>query len=337
MNRLYCFFIFLISSMFACDSSTHEVQRGEVINVYSNTLTSTDKALFTTFERASGIKVNIISETANLLMNRLIQQQQDSMLADLILLEGISYLQQAKQAGLLDTLSQGSIVNTIPVHLRDTNLQWLSLGYSANVIGYLQDSVDTLQVRRYADLADPQWKNKLGWGTKTKAIYQSQLAAMLADEGEDATTRWINGLAENIISTNNSPPSAARLSTISDTSAWLGLINTAEYAKSIDGNKPGSPGLVFPSPEAYLHITGVAITNSAPHPARARLLLNYLFSREVIQQYANMHYLYPARPDAEVPPRVSRLGEFRADTTSQTDIARFADEAERLLNSSGWR
>lgn len=323
--------------MFACDSSTREVQRGDVVNIFSNTLTSADRSLFTAFERASGIKVNIISESASQLINRMIQQQQDSSLADLILLEGITHLQQARQAGLLDTLSPGSIVSTIPAHLRGPNLQWLSLGYSANVIGYLPDSIDTLQVRRYADLADPKWENKLGWGTKSKAIYQSQLASMLVDEGQDATTRWINGLAENIVSTNNSPASAARFSTISDTSVWLGLINTAEYAKSIDGDKPGSPGLISPSPETYLHITGVAIASNAPHPARARLLLNYLFSREVIQQYANMHYLYPARPDAEVPPKVSSLGQFKADTSSQAYIARFADEAERLLNSSGWR
>lgn len=323
--------------MFACDSSTREVQRGEVVNVFSNTLTSADKALFTAFERASGIKVNIISETANRLMNRLIQQQQDSMLADLILLEGVTYLQQAKQAGLLDTLSQGSIVNSIPVYLRDPNLQWLSLGYSANIIGYLQDSVDTLQVRRYADLADPQWKNKLGWGTKTRAIYQAQLAAMLADQGEDATAKWINGISENRVNTSNARSS--RLFTISDTSAWLGLLNTAEYVKNMHRNNRSSPspGLIFPMPEAYVHITGVAIAYGAPHPARARLLLNYLFSREVMRQYANMHHLYPARPDVEVPASIISLGKLRADTTLQSDIARFADEAERLLNSSGWK
>jgi iron(III) transport system substrate-binding protein len=334
MRKFYWVLIFLVGAMYACDSSTREVQRGEVVILYSNILTSADQSLFTAFERASGVKVNIINETAPRLINRLIQQQQDSMQADLILLEGIAYLQQAKEAGLLDTLSQGSIVNAIPTHLRDSTLQWLGLGYSANLIAYLPDSVDTLQIQHYAELADPKWKNKLGLGIRKKAIYQSQLAAMLADQGEAATAEWLHEISTNRIDTNTYR--SAKLFTIADTSAWLSLMNTAEYTKTQSRNST-APGLIFPNPEAYLHITGVGIVPGAPHPARARLLLNYMFSREVMQQYASTHYLYPIRPDVEVPASLRRLGKFRADTTSQSKVARFAPEAERMLDSIGWR
>lgn len=326
-------FVFLLLFISACDSSTREVQRGEVVNIFSNALKASDRSLFYPFERSSGVRVNIIYESGNRIIQRLMQQQQDSVLADLVLLEGITYLQQAKQAGLLDTLSQGSIVNTIPSHLRDPNLQWLSLGYSANVIGYLRDSVDTLQVQRYADLANPGWKNKLGWGIKNKAMYQSQLASMIADQGEELTARWMEGVSKNMVDTTNYR--AARHFAIADSSAWLGLLNTAEYIR-LKRNHP-STGLLFPSPQAYLHIVGVGIAHKAPHPARASLLLNYLFSRDVMQQYADRYCLYPARPDIEVPARLRRLGKIRPDTTAQGDIARFVDEAERLLNNKGWR
>lgn len=336
MRKLYWVCIFLITGMFACDPPTREVQRGEVVNIFSNTLTSADRQLFAAFERSSGIKVNIFNETASQLIDRLIQQQQDSMLADLILLEGIAYLEQAKQTGLLDTLSRGSIVNAIPAPLRDNNLQWLGLGYSVNAIGYLRDSVDTLQVRQYADLADPAWKNKVGWGTKKEAVYQSQLASMLADQGEEFTAEWINRLSGNLVDTLKR---SAKLFTISDSSAWLGIVNTAEYAQNIRSKnaKATPPALVFPTPEAYLHLSGVGIASGAPHPTRAHLLLNYLFSRDVMQQYTSRHYLYPARSDVEIPASLRNLGALRPDTTLQSNIASFTDEAERLLNSSGWR
>lgn len=332
MAKLYWVLIFLLGGLLACSSDTHSVQQGEVVTVYSNALTTADRQLFLAFEQSSGIKVNIINDTGANIIERL--QQQDSAVADLLLLEGISYLQQAKQLSLLDTLSQGSIVNAIPSHLRDQNLQWLGLAYSANVIAYLADSVDEAQIQGYNDLANPEWKGKLGWGSRNKNVYHSQLAAMLADEGNEAQT-WISDLADNLVDTsrNHDPVNF----TISDSSAWLSLLNTAEYIKYLSRENRFQPvRLLFPSPLTYLHLTGVGLMHDAPHSSQARSLLNYLFSRDIIAQYCSAHYVYPSRPDIEIPASIRNLGLVRADTSQQTNIARYTDEAKSLVERYGW-
>ncbi|MEK6480882.1 extracellular solute-binding protein [Catalinimonas sp. 4WD22] len=334
MTKFYWILLFLLCSIFACDSPPPTVQQGDVVNVYTNALNTADRKLFTAFERSSGVRVNIISDTGEQIIERLVQQQQDSVMADLILLEGITYLQQAKQAGLLDTLSQGSIVNAVPNHLRDRNLQWIGLGYSANAIAYLRDSVDTLQVRSYAELTNPEWRRKVGWGARNKNIYYSQLASMLADQGSEAE-KWISELPDNLVDSIQNRSSAHF--SISDSTAWLALMNTAEYVKHHNGDKRfQSAQLIFPTPATYLHLTGVSILYEAPHPAQARALLNYLFSRDIIAQYTRSHFLYPARPDIEVPASLSNLKLVRADTTSQSDIARFAEEAKSLFDRYSW-
>ncbi len=335
MDKFRYTFIFLVCILFACDSPVRQVEEGEVVNIYSNTLSAADQPLFSNFERSSGIKVNIINDTGDRIISRLAEQ--DSMLADLIVLEGITYLQQAKQAGLLDTLSQGSIVNTVPAHFRDRDLQWLIVAYSANLIGYQRDSVDTLQLRSYADLADAQWIGKLGRGSREKAVYQSQLASMLADEGESTTAEWMDRIVKNMTDSSNTP--STKLTGIADSIAWLSLVNTSKYFQNTLKNNQGtlSRGLIMPVPEAYLHVTGVSIANDAPHASRAHLLLNYLFSREVMQQYASLHFLYPARPDVEIPPSLGSMGTLNPDTTSQSDIANFSDDAGSLIQRSGWR
>ncbi|MDF9800709.1 iron(III) transport system substrate-binding protein [Catalinimonas alkaloidigena] len=334
MAKLYWILFFLLSGILACDSPTPRVQQGEVVTIFSNALNATDRQLFTAFERSSGVKVNIIIDTGEQIIERLAQQQQDSVIADLILLEGITYFQKAKQVGLLDTLSQGSIVNAIPEHLRDRNLQWIGLGYSANAIAYLRDSVDTLQVRSYADLSNPEWRGKTGWGTQNKNIYLSQLASMLADQGAEAE-QWISGLSANLLDSAHYR-SPAHFS-VTDSTAWLALTNTADYIKNLsEGKRFQSAGLLFSPPAIYLHLTGVGILDEAPHPAQARALLNYLFSRDIVTQYTRLHFLYPTRPDIDPPPSLRNLGLVNADSSSQSNIARYTEEAENLFNRYGW-
>ena len=80
--------IMLTLSVFACDRSSRMVQRGEVVNLYSNCLSATDQDLFLPFETASGLKVNIISKPNYQVLDRILSLGEDSTNADVLLLRG---------------------------------------------------------------------------------------------------------------------------------------------------------------------------------------------------------------------------------------------------------
>lgn len=284
--------------------------------MYSNCLSASDQALFKPFETASGLKVNIISEADAQLFERIRKLESDSTNADVLLLRSTASLYRAKQAGMLDTLPNSSFLRTIPARLRDEEDSWLTLGYSAFAMAYRRDSLDSLQVQEYAQLADERWEDRTVLPGQDDSFYISLLAAYIADQGEEAAQNWWRGLQE------------ARQKE-ADSLSLLQLINTATY------HSESAWALRFPQPEAYLQLTGVGIRKDAPHPDRAEALFNYLFSREFMRRFAEKHQLYPSRPDVDAPSALPAPGRFRADTTAQARIARLTEDARTLLKRTG--
>lgn len=302
--------LILLLSLFACESPTRTVEQGDVVNLYSNQLSATDQDLFAAFESASGLKVNIISRPGGKILERINTLGDDSTNADVLVLKGGEYLYQAQQAGILDTLPSSSFLDAVPNHLQDDDQQWLGLAYSAYAIAYRRDSVDTLQVQRYQQLADERWQNRLEMAEEQEA-YHSLLASLMADEGRELTQSWWNSLLKN-------------RDTNPDSLTLLQLTNSANYRNLPDW------GLLFPQPEAYLQLTGAALREGAPQPKRAEALFNYLFSREFLRKYAERYRLFPARTDVEPPSSLYSPATFRKDTTAQSRIARLANNLPPL-------
>jgi len=327
MDRFFCKYIPLLLALYACDSSPRLVEQGEAVIVYSNILTSSDQYLFTAYEKSSGVKVNIVHENGARIISRL--SQADSMPADLLILNGLQYLQEAKQAGLLDTLSASSLFSAIPAHLKDNSRQWLGLAYSADAIAYLKDSVDTLQIQQYEALTDIKWQSKLSLGLKRETLH-THLATMIAIQNTQNAEDWLFSLKQNLA--DSSRQGLPKFTALNDSSAWLALVNTAEYAAS----SSRKTALLFPLGGAYLHLSAAGITKEAPHASRARTLLSYLFSRDVMRNFAEAYYLYPARTDVPSPQSLNRLGILKADSSAQSRIATYLTEAERLLELNGW-
>ena len=303
--------LILLTSLAACEPPVREVERGDVVNLYSNQLSASDQELFAPFERASGLKVNIIFRPGGKIIERINELGDDSTNADILLLQGVGNLHQAKEDGLLDTLPNSSFFNAVPAQLRDMDQQWLSLGYSAYAIAYRRDSVDTLQVQTYQQLADTAWQDKLLLLEKKEA-YTSLLASMLAEEDRGTIQDWWTQLLEN-------------RSTQADSLAWLRLTHTAAYRPDPEW------GLLFPRPQTYLEVVVVGIREQAPHPVRAEALFNYLFSRVFISRFTEKYRYYPSRADIQASDALPSPAEFQADTTAQNRIARFTKEADALL------
>lgn len=304
--------IILTLSVFACDRSPRTVQRGEVVNLYSNCLSATDRDLFVPFERTSGLKVNIISKPNYQVLNRIRALGEDSTNADILLLQGVAYLNQAKQADMLDTLPNSSFIRAIPDYLQDDAQRWLSLGYSTHVIAYLRDSVDSLQVRRYEQLTDERWKGKIAFPTENEDYFVSLLASLMADKSETSVQDWWRGLQDF----QDSTPDSLR---------QLLLTNTSDYIV-----EPGWQ-LQFPQPETYLQLTGVGLRRNAPHPGRAEALFNYLFSNSFMKQFAERKRLFPSRQDVDIPSSLPGINRFQVDSTSQSRIARLTEKARALI------
>ena len=80
-----------------------------------------------------------------------------------------------------------------------------------------------------------------------------------------------------------------------------------------------------------MNLSGMAMTEAAPHPAEALRLMEFLTSEQAQELYAEINYEYPLIEGASPSDLVASWGAFTPDPTPLTDIAAKRSEAVRLI------
>ena len=103
------------------------------VNIYSARKEDIIRPLLDAFTKKTQIEVNIISGKADALLNRIVNEAQNSPV-DVLLTTDAGRLWRAKQAGVLATVESDVLNQLIPANLRDTDQQWFGLSVRARPI-----------------------------------------------------------------------------------------------------------------------------------------------------------------------------------------------------------
>jgi iron(III) transport system substrate-binding protein len=100
------------------------------------------------------------------------------------------------------------------------------------------------------------------------------------------------------------------------------VVGTGPASTSTVTAARGNPiGIVYPDDGTVLTVGASAVTASAPHPNAARLLLEWLLSRDYADACRDWS-LESVRADAEPPPGMKPINEIKTITVSAAEIAR---------------
>ena len=100
------------------------------------------------------------------------------------------------------------------------------------------------------------------------------------------------------------------------------VVGTGPASTSTVTAARGNPiGIVYPEDGTVLTVGASAVTASAPHPNAARLLLEWLLSRDYADACRDWS-LESVRADAEPPPGMKPINEIKTITVSAAEIAR---------------
>jgi iron(III) transport system substrate-binding protein len=130
------------------------------VNIYNSRHYTTDTQLWEGFTQSTGIKVNIINADHDQLIQRLIQEGENSP-ADLLITVDAGRLVFAAGKDLLAPVSSAALERAIPASLRDPEGKWFGLAYRARVIVYHKDRVQPSELSTYQALAEPPFKGRL--------------------------------------------------------------------------------------------------------------------------------------------------------------------------------
>ena len=338
---------FLIGTAVAAAALCAVVDRAvaaEEVNVYSSRHYPSDKILFDTFTRETGIKVNVIESDIGPLMQRLRAEGRNSP-ADVLITVDAGNLWRAQEAGLFQPVKSAVLEEIVPANLREPSGQWFALSSRARIIVYNKDKVKPSEITSYEDLADPKWKGRVLVRSSNHIYNQSLLASMIAANGAEKTEAWVRGIAANLAR----PPKGGDTDQIKAVAAGEGdvaIANSYYFARLMASDKPEDKavvqklGVIFPNQAGrgtHVNISGAGVVKYAPHRANAVKLLEFLVTPEAQKVFAEANHEYPVRSGVPRADTLTDLGSFKADPINAAELGRHQAEAVRIADRAGWR
>ena len=307
------------------------------INVYSHRQPELIQPLVDAFTAETGIKVNVAFVDKG--MAERLQAEGDRSPADLVLTVDIARLMQIVDAGVTQAVQSDVLDANIPETLRDPNDQWFGLTSRARIIFASKDRVQPGEITTYEDLASDKWKGRICSRSGLNDYNVALLGAMVARSGEEAATKWIEGVKANLA---RKPDGGDRdqVKAIAAGECDIAIGNTYYIGQMLNDpeQKPAAEAvnLVFPVFEGggtHLNITGVAMTKSAPNKENALKFMEWLSGDTAQKIYAETNYEYPVKPGVERSALVQSWGEFTPDTTPLADIAKARAAALKIMET----
>ena len=335
-NKLACTLIFFMA--------ISGISSGAEVNVYSARGEDLIKPALDTFTEQTGIKVNLITESADALIRRIELEGANSP-ADVLLTVDAGRLFRAKEAGILASLKSPILTQRIPSAYRDPDNQWFGLSLRSRVIMFDKSRVSAEEISSYEDLADPKWKGEICIRSSGNIYNQSLLASLIEHHGEEATEVWAEGLVSNMArrpqggdrdQIRAAVAGQCKLA-VANTYYLAGMLNSdvdtdVEVAQKI--------GVLWPNQDnrgAHMNVSGAGLIKGSKNVEEARQLIEFLSDDYAQGWYSEVNNEYSVRADIPVSTTLQGFGPFEADQLNLEVLGKNNEAAVRLADRAGWQ
>jgi ABC-type Fe3+ transport system substrate-binding protein len=208
-----------------------------------------------------------------------------------------------------------------PAELRDPEGFWIAANLFVITPGFNTSLIKPgTEPRTYQDLLDPKWRGKIAWnGFPTSSGVGGFIGTVLTEMGEEKGMAYLRELSKQKIA--NLRGSAREV---------LDQVIAGEYSMALQifnhhaviSAKKGAPVDWIKMEPATVTLSVISVHKSAPHPNAAKLLVDFIISKEGQEVFRKADYLpaHPAVP-ASVPALRPAEGKFRGHffTPEQTE------------------
>jgi iron(III) transport system substrate-binding protein len=329
-------FILMILTPLAASIAPLQAIASEV-NVYSYRQPFLTDPIFDAFTAQTGIKVNTIFAKKGLI-ERLEHEGMNSP-ADLVLVTNVGNLASAVDAGVTQSVSNDILESNIPASFRDVDGHWFGLTSRGRIIVTSKDRVEAGLIKDYSDLAKPELAGRICTRSGKHAYMVELIASVIAHEGDDVAQQWLQSVKANL-ARKPQGNDRAQVKAISQGECDVAIINTYYMGAMMSNPEQlawaDSVNIIFPNQSGYgthMNISGVVLTKASPNRDNAVKLLEYQASDAAQSMYATNNHEYPIKSDVSPSELVSSWGEFKQDTLSLNEIAKYRAQASRLVDT----
>lgn len=319
-------------------------ENSKVVNVYSDRHYDTDKAIFESFTKKTGVKVNIVEGKSDELIERMAREGKDTK-ADLLITADAGRLHRVKDKGLLQPVKSDVLAKNVPSNLKDKDDQWYALTKRGRVIVYSKDRVKSSDLSTYEALTDPKWKGKVLVRSSSAVYNQSLLASLIEINGEEKAEKWAKGIVNNLAREpkgNDRDQAKAIVAGAGD----VAIMNTYYVGKMLNSSDQEEVkvakkvGVFFPNTETtgtHINVSGAGITKNASNKDNALKLVEYLSSEDAQKQFADGNYEYPVNPKVEPSELLKSWGNFKTQDINLSKLGENNKKAVEIFNKVNWK
>ena len=320
------------------------IANAESLNIYSHRQPYLLKPFIEAYTKKTGIKLNVVYSSKGL-AQRLAAEGANSP-ADLILTVDIARLYRYEDLNLLAKIDSKILNEKIPPYLRSKNNTWFGLSKRTRAIAISRERINSGQVLRYEDLADPKLKGKICSRPGSHVYNRALMASMIAAKGENAAEKWAKGLVSNLAKRPQGND-RSQLKSIYSGECDIAIINHYYYGKLTYSKNPDhrkwakASIIVFPNQGnsdrgAHVNISGGGVVKFSKNKEIAINFLEFLVTDQAQVMYGDVNFEYPINNKSKLPKRLKALGTFKEDNLLIEKIAKLAPKAQEIIDKVYW-
>ncbi|HET6987414.1 MAG TPA: extracellular solute-binding protein, partial [Kribbella sp.] len=205
------------------------------LQVYSAQHENLTKAWAEAFTKATGIKVQVRQGSDSSMGHQIVEEGSASP-ADVFLTENSPAMTLVERNKMLAPVEDATRAQ-VPATLAPSSQAWISIAARSTVLVYNPSKLPEAELpKSLMDLADPAWKDR--WACAPGgADFQAIVAGMLAGQGEEKTTKWLDGLKSNARALQNN---IATMKSVNAGEIPCGVIYHYYWYRDQAGTKEGS-------------------------------------------------------------------------------------------------
>ena len=268
---------------------------GEVVWYTTLVVDQVVRPIAEAFENEYGIKVNFVSGNMNDVVSRLVNEgAAGTMVGDVW--DGSTAFVTLRDAGLTEGFEAPAAANFKPEH-KDPKGQWY-----AQFLQYPCAAINTELVppeevpKTFEDLLDPRWEGRIAW-TNNPGVNGpiGFIGNILNTMGEEKGRAYLEKLAKQQIA--NIPSNQRVVLDQAIAGQYPLVLQIHNYHAALSKAK-GAPIEIVYLPTNVGNMNTIGLVKGAPHPNAAKLLINFILSKEGQEILVKGGYI-PANPAVE--------------------------------------
>lgn len=345
-------FVFIFILLASCGGDQGQGANNQQNPEYKGNLTfyttrygTMEDHLVKTFEKRYSIKVDIVTDTPEGLLQRLTSEGSNTP-ADIVLFDNLVDMYAAKAAGVLQPFSTDSVAHRMPN--RNTGMEgyWVgftkyAMGYGCNKIAIPRPSV----INSYEDITNRYWKGRLVVSSAENKENQFLVATMIAERGEAATIAWLEKLIENL-AMDPLEDSEAVIRAVAERKAEISLVNASAYVRwtnsgSTENFETGDKvGVKIPQDEnikSYYNLVSLGMSSYTRNRGNAMKFVDYMISKPAQEYYGNLTFEYPVNVFALPSDFILNVGGYAEKELNFHTASQNIERAKTLMQQAGWK